>query len=127
MCVVCVCMCTYVCACVRMCAMFVIGVQGYCTYCATSHLLQVTRPDGKTDSLLGKTVLYEPKTNQSDPNVLDLQLRATAKQPNIKPVVSYVLHKYMLPYCTFMHMRMQFCALDLHFDSIWPNCTYALQ
>ena len=83
-----------------------VGLQGHSTYCTTSHFLQVTRPDGKTDSLLGKTVLDEPKTNQSDPNVLDLQLRAIAKQPNIKPVVSYVLHQCMLPYCTFMHMRI---------------------
>ena len=51
----------------------------------------MTRPDGKADSLLGKTVLDEPKTKQSDPNVLDLQLRAIAKQPNIKPVVGYCI------------------------------------
>ena len=53
--------------------------------------------DGKADPQLGKTVLDEPKTKQSDPTVLDLQLRAIAKQPNVKPVVSnavYVLYMY---------------------------------
>ena len=58
----------------------------------------MSRPDGKADSLLGKTVLDEPKTKQSDPNVLDLQLRAIAKQPIIKPVVSYMLHCFMYDY-----------------------------
>ena len=50
----------------------------------------MSRPDNKGDSQLGKTVLDEPKTKQSDPTVLDLQLRAIAKQPNVKPVVSYM-------------------------------------
>ena len=50
--------------------------------------MQVSRPDNKADPQLGKTVLDEPKTKQSDPTVLDLQLRAIAKQPNVKPVVS---------------------------------------
>ena len=61
------------------------------------HNVQVNRPDGKADPQLGKTVLDEPKTKQSDPTVLDLQLRAIAKQPNVKPVVSnavYVLYIY---------------------------------
>lgn len=51
-------------------------------------MIQVSRPDGKADTQLGKIVLDEPKTKQSDPTVLDLQLRAIAKQPNVKPVVS---------------------------------------
>ena len=48
----------------------------------------MNRPDNKPDAQLGKIVLDEPKTKQSDPTVLDLQLRAIAKQPNVKPVVS---------------------------------------
>ena len=49
-------------------------------------LLQVTRPDGRTEHL-GLTVLDEPATKQSDPNVLDLHLRQLAKQPLDKPLV----------------------------------------
>lgn len=48
--------------------------------------IKVSRPDNKADTQLGKTILDEPKTKQSDPTVLDLQLRAIAKQPNVKPV-----------------------------------------
>ncbi|VDD79523.1 unnamed protein product, partial [Mesocestoides corti] len=40
--------------------------------------LKVPRPDGKPDNL-GLTVLDEPCTNQSDPTVLDLQLRAVIR------------------------------------------------
>ena len=54
--------------------------------------MQVSRPDNKGDSQLGKTVLDEPKTKQSDPTVPDLQLRAIAKQPNVKPVVSNMMY-----------------------------------
>jgi len=55
------------------------------------HILltyQVSRPDNKTESL-GLTVLDEPRAKQSDPTVLDLQLRALTKQPTVKPVVSH--------------------------------------
>ena len=48
---------------------------------------QVTRPDGKSDQL-GLVMLDEPTAKQSDPTVLDLQLRTLTKQPTIKPVVS---------------------------------------
>ena len=51
---------------------------------------QVSRPDGKTESL-GLNVLDEPRAKQSDPTILDLQLRALTKQPTIKPVVKIVL------------------------------------
>ena len=61
--------------------------------------IQVSRPDGKGDIQLGKTVLDEPKTKQSDPTVLDLQLRAIAKQPNVKPVVSIMC---CVMYCYIM-------------------------
>ena len=50
----------------------------------------MSRPDNKADPQLDKTVLDEPKTKQSDPIALDLQLRAIAKQPNVKPVVSII-------------------------------------
>uniref|UniRef100_A0A5K3EJ63 Intraflagellar transport protein 46 homolog n=1 Tax=Mesocestoides corti TaxID=53468 RepID=A0A5K3EJ63_MESCO len=48
--------------------------------------LKVPRPDGKPDNL-GLTVLDEPCTNQSDPTVLDLQLRAVSKQKTSKEMV----------------------------------------
>lgn len=42
--------------------------------------LKVPRPDGKEDGL-GLTVLDEPSAKQSDPHVLNLQMRYTSKQP----------------------------------------------
>ena len=42
--------------------------------------LKVPRPDGKEDSL-GLIVLDEPSSSQSDPNILNLQMRYTSKQP----------------------------------------------
>ncbi|XP_022807618.1 intraflagellar transport protein 46 homolog [Stylophora pistillata] len=45
--------------------------------------LKVTRPDGKPETL-GLVVLDEPMANQSDPTVLDLQLRTISKQTNLK-------------------------------------------
>ncbi|CAH8829952.1 unnamed protein product [Trichobilharzia szidati] len=47
--------------------------------------LKVPRPDGKQDHL-GLLVLDEPCANQSDPTVLDLQLRALSKQTTSKQV-----------------------------------------
>lgn len=47
------------------------------------------RPDGKPD-YLGLLVLDEPCANQSDPTVLNLQLRALSKQTATKQVVSSV-------------------------------------
>ena len=38
--------------------------------------------------MLGLTVADEPKAKQSDPTVLDLQLRTLTKQTTVKPVVS---------------------------------------
>lgn len=49
--------------------------------------IKVPRPDGQKDTL-GLTVLDEPCTMQSDPAVLQLQLRAVAKQSSAKAVVS---------------------------------------
>ncbi len=53
----------------------------------------MTRPDGEADTL-GLSVIDEPMAKQSDPTVLDLQLRTLTKQTTVKPVVSelsYVL------------------------------------
>jgi len=47
--------------------------------------LKVPRPDTKTETL-GLTVLDEPSSVQTDPTVLELQLRAFTKQPNLQPV-----------------------------------------
>lgn len=41
--------------------------------------IKVKRPDGKSESL-GLKVLDEPAAGQSDPSVLDLQLRMLSKQ-----------------------------------------------
>ncbi|KAL0273483.1 UNVERIFIED_CONTAM: hypothetical protein PYX00_006137 [Menopon gallinae] len=48
--------------------------------------IKVSRPDGKP-STLGLTVLDEPCTQQSDPAVLQLQLRAIEKQSSPKSMV----------------------------------------
>jgi len=48
--------------------------------------LKVSRPDEEKDSL-GLTILDEPCAKQSDPTVLDLQLRAITKQGTPKGVV----------------------------------------
>ncbi|XP_071841559.1 intraflagellar transport protein 46 homolog isoform X2 [Apostichopus japonicus] len=45
--------------------------------------IKINRPDGQGDSL-GLTVLDEPCAKQSDPTVLDLQLRAISKQTTSK-------------------------------------------
>ncbi|CAI8027663.1 Intraflagellar transport protein 46 homolog [Geodia barretti] len=47
--------------------------------------LKVSRPDGKTESA-GLVVADEPRAKQSDPTVLDLQLRTLTKQTTVKPV-----------------------------------------
>ena len=45
----------------------------------------MTRPDGKKENL-GLTMLDEPAAKQSDPSVLELQLRAISKQSSAKSV-----------------------------------------
>ena len=59
-------------------------------------LFQISRPDGKTESL-GLSVLDEPCAKQSDRTVLDLQIRAVSKQTAVKPMVrtAYVCTKFM--------------------------------
>ena len=46
---------------------------------------QVGRPDGK-DEELGLKVLDEPGQHQSDPTVLNLQLRSESKEATLQPV-----------------------------------------
>ncbi|XP_012939319.1 intraflagellar transport protein 46 homolog [Aplysia californica] len=48
--------------------------------------IKIARPDSKPDTL-GLTVLDEPCAKQSDPTVLDLQLRAISKQTTAKQLV----------------------------------------
>lgn len=48
--------------------------------------IKIIRPDSKPDTL-GLTVLDEPCSKQSDPTVLDLQLRAISKQSTDKKMV----------------------------------------
>uniref|UniRef100_A0A0B7A5U1 Intraflagellar transport protein 46 homolog n=1 Tax=Arion vulgaris TaxID=1028688 RepID=A0A0B7A5U1_9EUPU len=48
--------------------------------------IKIARPDSKPDTL-GLTVLDEPCAKQSDPTVLDLQLRAISKQTTVKQLV----------------------------------------
>lgn len=47
--------------------------------------IKIPRPDGK-DDVVGLIVLDEPAANQTDPTVLDLQLRTVLKQSNMQPV-----------------------------------------
>lgn len=48
--------------------------------------IKIPRPDGKQD-MIGLNVLDEPCVQQSDPTVLDLQLRAISKQTTAKQIV----------------------------------------
>ena len=50
-------------------------------------IFQINAPESKPDTL-GLTVLDEPCAKQSDPVVLDLQLRAISKQTTDKKLVS---------------------------------------
>lgn len=62
-------------------------------------VLQVSRPDGKPETL-GLTVLDEPTAKQSDPTVLDLQLRTLTKQTTVKPAVSMYMYAHHNNHCT---------------------------
>jgi intraflagellar transport protein 46 len=44
-------------------------------------------PPGKSSDDLGLKVLDEPSSHQSDPTVLDLQLRAISKKSNLEPMI----------------------------------------
>merc|ERR1712216_98117 len=48
--------------------------------------VKVPRPDGKADNL-GLDALDEPSNNQSDPTVLQLQLRAVTKSSAAQPLL----------------------------------------
>jgi len=48
--------------------------------------LKVTRPDGKSENL-GLQIIDEPSAKQSDPTVLDLQLRSISKQTSAKQMI----------------------------------------
>ena len=50
------------------------------------HFLKIPRADGKKDNL-GLTVLDEPAAQQTDPTVLDLQLRAISTMATLQPTV----------------------------------------
>ncbi|CAE1293130.1 IFT46 [Acanthosepion pharaonis] len=52
----------------------------------TDAFIKIPRPDGNQD-MIGLTVLDEPCASQSDPTVLDLQLRAISKQTTAKQIV----------------------------------------
>lgn len=49
------------------------------------NFLKIPPPDGTSDGL-GLTVLDEPAAHQSDPTVLELQLRVVSKQSHSKPI-----------------------------------------
>ena len=57
---------------------------------------QIPRPDGAQD-MIGLTVLDEPCARQSDPTVLDLQLRAISKQTTAKQIVSNNTSLFFMP------------------------------
>ena len=48
--------------------------------------IKIPRPDGKPDDL-GLIVVDEPSAEQSDPTVLELQMRAITKKHNLEPMV----------------------------------------
>jgi intraflagellar transport protein 46 len=54
--------------------------------------VKVPAPDG-SDSQLGLTVLDEPSANQSDPTVLDLQLRVVSKTASLQPMTVRSIEK----------------------------------
>ena len=68
--------------------------------------VQVSLPTGKPD-MLGLNVLDEPRAKQSDPTVLDLQLRTLAKQTTVKPMVR-IRHT-----CTTVHFRLVVANRDM--------------
>ena len=72
--------------------------------------MQVTRPDGKTETA-GLVVVDEPRAKQSDPTVLDLQLRTLTKQTTVKPVVGHCcicvyIYIYIWSHCRSNNMLL---------------------
>ncbi len=60
----------------------------------------MTRPDTVPETL-GLVVVDEPSAKQSDPTVLDLQLRTLTKQSTVKPVVSNVYTHLLASYSVY--------------------------
>jgi len=65
--------------------------------------LKVPRPDGKVDHL-GLDVLDEPSAKQSDPHVLNLQMRYSSKQP----VATSLPTVFLLYQCLFFLVKFFF-------------------
>ena len=62
----------------------------------------MTRPDGKNETA-GLIVVDEPRGKQSDPTVLDLQLRTLTKQTTAKPVVRQTNSETSGSECVLQH------------------------
>ena len=63
--------------------------------------LKVPRPDGKADTL-GLTVLDEPSSRQSDPHVLNLQMRYTSDKPMATPLPTVIQREKKTVRCFFL-------------------------
>lgn len=95
--------------------------------------LKVTRPDGQSDPL-GLAVLDEPSVKQSDPNVLDLQLRSNAKQLTEKP---HTVHSISDPHTNtkqveswiqnIRNLRRQRHATNVHYTKNMPDLETLMQ
>ena len=81
----------------------------------------MTRPDGKPETL-GLTVLDEPTAKQSDPTVLDLQLRTLTKQTTVKPAVRRYMYSiicmYMCAYYKIIIVHRNYYILTSGEDQI---------
>ena len=71
--------------------------------------IKIPRPDGVADTL-GLTILDEPALKQSDPTVLDLTLRAVAKQSSAKAIVCLKNQIILLndPYYLYSLFKIRF-------------------
>lgn len=83
--------------------------------CVCTVLLQVTRPDDVPESM-GLAVVDEPAAKQSDPTVLDLQLRTLTKQSTVKPVVSYPIatHIHVYVVCTCSQLSCSYNIIYIY-------------
>mmetsp|Transcript_914 Transcript_914/g.1984 ORF Transcript_914/g.1984 Transcript_914/m.1984 type:complete len:415 (+) Transcript_914:268-1512(+) len=86
------------------------------------HFLKIPRADGKKDNL-GLTVLDEPASQQTDPTVLDLQLRAISTQATLQPtVVKTIEHASQNPQKITTWIQS---ISDLHKSNPPPNVIYS--
>lgn len=84
--------------------------------------IKVPRPDGKPD-LLGMSCLDEPSTKQSDPSVLDLQLRSNSKQTAPK---AYTIKKLESPFKNLKEIESWIESItNLHRDKPPPTVHYS--